>query len=223
MQCFWNAPVFWLGLDIMTDKVNDVVCCVGIYSGYFVIFSFCRIAQLTEEKWTFYHSSRSHIHRPSCVAMEVERLNAMVLERKIGKSILGKVRHWDVFLEMCSWHTNEQAYIFTYCIFLVKVHLAVVRYHEGGRFCEKDAPWDQISALYHLERAAMCGELEAIVALGQCCLQLPHHVLPEIELEVLHLLFLYIFIYIETRGVTVHIFVPNHFATGLHMWTICNF
>ncbi|XP_065113840.1 eukaryotic elongation factor 2 kinase isoform X3 [Paramisgurnus dabryanus] len=109
--------------------------------------------QLTEEKWTFYHSSRSHIHRPSCVAMEVERLNAMVLERKIGKSILGKV------------------------------HLAMVHYHEGGRFCEKDAPWDQISALYHLERAAMCGELEAIVALGQCCLQLPHHVLPEIELE----------------------------------------
>ncbi|XP_073684465.1 eukaryotic elongation factor 2 kinase isoform X5 [Garra rufa] len=110
-------------------------------------------SQLTEEKWTFYHSSRSHIHRPSCVAMEVERLNTMLLERKIGKSILGKV------------------------------HLAMVRYHEAGRFCEKDAPWDQISAMYHLERAAMCGELEAIVALGQCYLQLPHHILPEIELE----------------------------------------
>lgn len=110
-------------------------------------------SQLTEEKWSFYHSSRSHIHRPSCVAMEVERLNTMLLERKIGKSILGKV------------------------------HLAMVRYHEAGRFCEKDAPWDQISAMYHLERAAMCGELEAIVALGQCYLQLPHHILPEIELE----------------------------------------
>lgn len=110
-------------------------------------------SQLTEEKWSFYHSSRSHIHRPSCVAMEVERLNTMLLERKIGKSILGKV------------------------------HLAMVRYHEGGRFCEKDAPWDEISAVYHLERAAMCGELEAIVALGQCYLQLPHHILPEIELE----------------------------------------
>uniref|UniRef100_A0A672N9F4 Eukaryotic elongation factor 2 kinase n=1 Tax=Sinocyclocheilus grahami TaxID=75366 RepID=A0A672N9F4_SINGR len=108
---------------------------------------------LTEEKWSFYHSSRSHIHRPSCVAMEVERLNTMLLEKKIGKSILGKV------------------------------HLAMVRYHEAGRFCEKDAPWDQISAMYHLERAAMCGELEAIVALGQCYLQLPHHILPEIELE----------------------------------------
>uniref|UniRef100_A0A8C1L4W0 Eukaryotic elongation factor 2 kinase n=1 Tax=Cyprinus carpio TaxID=7962 RepID=A0A8C1L4W0_CYPCA len=108
---------------------------------------------LTEEKWSFYHTSRSHIHRPSCVAMEVERLNTMLLERKICKSILGKV------------------------------HLAMVRYHEAGRFCEKDAPWDQISAVYHLERAAMCGELEAIVALGQCYLQLPHHILPEIELE----------------------------------------
>lgn len=60
----------------------------------------------------------------------------------------------------------------------------MVRYHEAGRFCEKDTPWDQNSAVYHLERAAMCGELEAIVALGQLYLQLPHHVLPEIELQV---------------------------------------
>ncbi|XP_062381872.1 eukaryotic elongation factor 2 kinase isoform X3 [Sardina pilchardus] len=109
--------------------------------------------RLTDEKWSFYHSSRSHIHRPSCVAVEVERLNSLVQERKIGKSILGKV------------------------------HLAMVRYHEAGRFCEKDQPWDEPSAVYHLERAAMCEELEAIVALGQCYLQLPHHVLPEIELE----------------------------------------
>lgn len=61
----------------------------------------------------------------------------------------------------------------------------MVRYHEAGRFCEKDEQWDQESAMYHLERAAMCGELEAIVALGQCCLQLPHHILPDMELEVL--------------------------------------
>lgn len=60
----------------------------------------------------------------------------------------------------------------------------MVRYHEAGRFCEKDAPWDQDSAVYHLQRAAMCGELEAVVALGQLYLQLPHHVLPEIELQV---------------------------------------
>uniref|UniRef100_A0A8C9SI96 Eukaryotic elongation factor 2 kinase n=1 Tax=Scleropages formosus TaxID=113540 RepID=A0A8C9SI96_SCLFO len=105
---------------------------------------------VTEEKWSFFHTSRSHIHRPSCVAVEVERLNALELERKIGKSILGKV------------------------------HLAMVRYHEAGRFCEKEEQWDQDSAMYHLERAAMCGELEAIVALGQTYLQLPHHILPDL-------------------------------------------
>ncbi|KAM6898777.1 eukaryotic elongation factor 2 kinase isoform 1-T1 [Lycodopsis pacificus] len=107
---------------------------------------------LTEEKWSFYHSSRAHVHRSSCVATEVERLDAL-MQKKTGQSILGKV------------------------------HLAMVRYHEGGRFCEKDEQWDQDSAMLHLERAALCGELEAIVALGQCCLQLPHHILPEMELE----------------------------------------
>uniref|UniRef100_A0A4W6DKV2 Eukaryotic elongation factor 2 kinase n=1 Tax=Lates calcarifer TaxID=8187 RepID=A0A4W6DKV2_LATCA len=110
---------------------------------------------LTEEKWSFYHSSRAHFHRPSCVATEVERLNTL-LQKKIGQSVLGKV------------------------------HLAMVRYHEAGRFCEKDEQWDQDSAMFHLERAALCGELEAIVALGQCCLQLPHHILPDMELEVPH-------------------------------------
>ncbi|XP_019133346.2 eukaryotic elongation factor 2 kinase isoform X2 [Larimichthys crocea] len=108
--------------------------------------------RLTEEKWSFYHSSRAHIHRSSCVATEVERLGNL-LQKKIGQSILGKV------------------------------HLAMVRYHEAGRFCEKDEQWDQDSAMLHLERAALCGELEAIIALGQCCLQLPHHILPEMELE----------------------------------------
>ncbi|XP_023151325.1 eukaryotic elongation factor 2 kinase isoform X4 [Amphiprion ocellaris] len=110
------------------------------------------VRRLTEEKWSFYHSSRAHVHRPSCVATEVERLNSL-LQKKIGQSILGKV------------------------------HLAMVRYHEAGRFCEKDEPWDQNSAMFHLDRAALCGELEAIVALGQCYLQLPHHILPDMELE----------------------------------------
>ncbi|XP_054898691.1 eukaryotic elongation factor 2 kinase isoform X1 [Poeciliopsis prolifica] len=107
---------------------------------------------LTDEKWSFFHSSRAHVHRPSCVATEVERLDAL-LQKKIGQSILGKV------------------------------HLAMVRYHEAGRFCEKDEQWDQDSAMFHLERAALCGELEAIVALGKCYLQLPHHILPDMEVE----------------------------------------
>lgn len=110
------------------------------------------VRRVTEEKWSFFHSSRAHVHRPSCVATEVERLDAL-LQKKIGQSILGKV------------------------------HLAMVRYHEAGRFCERDEPWDQDSAFFHLERAALCGELEAIVAVGQCCLQLPHHILPDMTVE----------------------------------------
>ncbi|KAG9477006.1 hypothetical protein GDO78_002413 [Eleutherodactylus coqui] len=106
------------------------------------------------EKWNQYHASRVHIHRPSCVASEMLRLNNLELEKKIGKSILGKV------------------------------HLAMVRYHEGGRFCEKDQEWDQESAIFHLEHAAHCGELEAIIGLGLMYSQLPHHILTEVYVEV---------------------------------------
>uniref|UniRef100_G1N7P5 Eukaryotic elongation factor 2 kinase n=1 Tax=Meleagris gallopavo TaxID=9103 RepID=G1N7P5_MELGA len=47
-------------------------------------------ARISVEKWNLYNSSRVHIHRPSCVAQEIQRLNALELEKKIGKSILGK-------------------------------------------------------------------------------------------------------------------------------------
>uniref|UniRef100_A0A8D0GIR1 Eukaryotic elongation factor 2 kinase n=1 Tax=Sphenodon punctatus TaxID=8508 RepID=A0A8D0GIR1_SPHPU len=64
-----------------------------------------------------------------------------------------------------------------------RVHLAMVRYHEAGRFCEKDKEWDQESAIYHLEHAADCGELEAIVGLGFMYSQLSHHILSEVTLK----------------------------------------
>ncbi|XP_072916233.1 eukaryotic elongation factor 2 kinase isoform X3 [Hemitrygon akajei] len=106
-----------------------------------------------EDKWNHYHSSRAHSHWPSCVAVEVQRLNTFKQEKKIGKSILGKV------------------------------HLAMVRYHEAGRFCEKLEDWDRKSAVFHLEHAALCGELEAIVALSLIYLQLPHHILTDVTVE----------------------------------------
>ncbi|XP_036597356.1 eukaryotic elongation factor 2 kinase [Trichosurus vulpecula] len=108
--------------------------------------------RVSVEKWNLYNSARLHLQRPSCVAVEMQRLNDLDLERKIGKSILGKV------------------------------HLAMVRYHEGGRFCEKDQPWDQESAVFHLEHAADLGELEAIVGLGLMYSQLPHHILSDVSL-----------------------------------------
>lgn len=109
--------------------------------------------KVTVEKWNQFHAARVHIHRPSCVAVEMQRLNALDLEKKIGKSILGKV------------------------------HLAMVRYHEAGRFCEKDQDWDQESAIYHLEHAAHCGELEAIIGLGLMYSQLSHHILTEVSVQ----------------------------------------
>ncbi|KAM4697540.1 eukaryotic elongation factor 2 kinase [Rhinophrynus dorsalis] len=112
-----------------------------------------RSRMVSVEKWNQFHASRVHIHRSSCVAVEVQRLNALDLEKKIGKSILGKV------------------------------HLAMVRYHEAGRFCEKDQDWDQDSAIFHLEHAAHCGELEAIIGLGLMYSQLPHHILTEVTVQ----------------------------------------
>uniref|UniRef100_A0A8P0TI51 Eukaryotic elongation factor 2 kinase n=2 Tax=Canis lupus familiaris TaxID=9615 RepID=A0A8P0TI51_CANLF len=105
------------------------------------------------DKWNLLNPSRLHLSRPSAVALEVQRLNTLNLEKKIGKSILGKV------------------------------HLAMVRYHEGGRFCEKGEDWDRESAVFHLEHAADLGELEAIVGLGLMCSQLPHHILADVSLK----------------------------------------
>ncbi|XP_045445301.1 eukaryotic elongation factor 2 kinase isoform X2 [Pipistrellus kuhlii] len=64
-----------------------------------------------------------------------------------------------------------------------RVHLALVRYHEGGRFCGQDGAWDRESALFHLEHAADLGELEAVVGLGLLYSQLPHHILAEVALQ----------------------------------------
>lgn len=60
----------------------------------------------------------------------------------------------------------------------------MVRYHEGGRFCEKDDDWDRESAVFHLELAANLGELEAIVGLGLMYSQLPHHILADVSVKV---------------------------------------
>lgn len=47
--------------------------------------------QVCAEKWNLLNSSRLHLSRPSAVALEVQRLNALDREKRIGKSILGKV------------------------------------------------------------------------------------------------------------------------------------
>lgn len=105
------------------------------------------------EKWNDLNSSRLHLPRPSAVALEMQRLSALGLEKRVGKSVLGKV------------------------------HLAMVRYHEAGRFCQKGEAWDRVSAVFHLQHAADLGELEAVVGLGLMCSRLPHHILPDVSLQ----------------------------------------
>ncbi|XP_032826051.1 eukaryotic elongation factor 2 kinase isoform X1 [Petromyzon marinus] len=104
-------------------------------------------------KWDNFHASRAHCHRPSSVSMEVNRLQNLEMQGKIGKSVLGKV------------------------------HLEMAKCHEAGRFGEKEAPWDREAALFHLRHAALCGEMEAILALARIHLQLPHDVLVEFTME----------------------------------------
>lgn len=157
--------------------------------------------QVCVETWNLLNPSRLHLPRPSAVALEVQRLNALNLERKIGKSVLGKV--WVMPVPEPRTHSSSPL-IASSCRLaglplgmawasqaarptlqsLWQVHLAMVRYHEGGRFCEKNEEWDRESAIFHLEHAADLGELEAIVGLGLMYSQLPHHILADVSLKV---------------------------------------
>lgn len=86
-------------------------------------------SQLTEEKWSFYHSSRAHVHRPSCVATEVERLNALT-QKKIGQSVLGKVKKHNIrkliTIVLFAHHFLRAFYIFV-CTGMVTIPIPVVK------------------------------------------------------------------------------------------------
>ncbi|XP_046400043.1 eukaryotic elongation factor 2 kinase-like [Ischnura elegans] len=67
---------------------------------------------------------------------------------------------------------------------LGRIHLDLTRYHELHRFTSPDSTWyDRDAALFHLEKAALCGLAEAKVALASLYLGLPHDILPEMEVE----------------------------------------
>jgi len=55
----------------------------------------------------------------------------------------------------------------------------MVVYYDLGRF-----PFHEDSALFHLETAAECGSLDAILCLGKMYMGMPHDLLPQITLEV---------------------------------------
>ncbi|XP_064478566.1 eukaryotic elongation factor 2 kinase-like isoform X2 [Ornithodoros turicata] len=70
---------------------------------------------------------------------------------------------------------------------LGQIHLEMTKCHENGRFSPEghviDAGnYDQVSAMFHLEKAAQCGSLEAVLTLAKIHLGLPHDLLQDVVL-----------------------------------------
>lgn len=61
---------------------------------------------------------------------------------------------------------------------LGKIHYDMVAYYDLGRF-----PFDEDSAIFHLESAAECGSLDGILTLAKMYLGMPHDILTNVELE----------------------------------------
>lgn len=61
----------------------------------------------------------------------------------------------------------------------------MVRYYCSGRFSEPGSEeYDRTAAWFHLEIAANCSVLEAVVTVAKICLNLPHDLLHEFAFEV---------------------------------------
>ncbi|XP_066292009.1 eukaryotic elongation factor 2 kinase-like isoform X1 [Branchiostoma lanceolatum] len=128
-----------------------------------------------EEEAEHEEFARRQVSRPSCVTLEVNfRRMSLIQGQLTGGSVLGEKNP-----RVCKEGS-----------ILGRVHLEMAKYHENGRFApqqglnmlhQEEVDWD--SAIFHLEKAAVCGVLEAIVALARMFLQLPHDVLEGAHVE----------------------------------------
>jgi elongation factor 2 kinase len=66
---------------------------------------------------------------------------------------------------------------------LGQIHHELAKYHEMGRFCERDEEADMTAALFHEQCAAELGVKEAIVTLASIYLGLPHELLVNVFIE----------------------------------------
>ncbi|EEC15469.1 elongation factor 2 kinase, putative [Ixodes scapularis] len=65
---------------------------------------------------------------------------------------------------------------------LGQIHLEMARCHQTGRFGaeeDEEGDYDQEAAVFHLEQAAQCGALEALLELARAHLGMPHDLLPD--------------------------------------------
>lgn len=70
---------------------------------------------------------------------------------------------------------------------LGQIHLEIAKCHENGRFAPEghafdEGNYDHDSAMFHMEKAAQCGSLEAVLTLAKLHLGLPHDLLQDIVL-----------------------------------------
>ena len=63
-----------------------------------------------------------------------------------------------------------------------QIHLEFAKCNEIGRFTNNEVQMD--CAMFHLEQAAACGDLQALVTMAEIYLQLPHDILASATVQV---------------------------------------
>ena len=69
-----------------------------------------------------------------------------------------------------------------FCCFC-QVHLEFAKCNEIGRFTNGEAQMD--CAMFHLEQAAACGDLQGLITMAEIYLQLPHDILVSATVQVI--------------------------------------
>lgn len=108
---------------------------------------------------------------------ELCNFREMVQRRSRPSHVLGEIEHRKMLEEL------EESKSKTGGSILGQIHLDLAKYHELNRFVEESETYDHEAALYHLNQAAKCGILEAIVTVAYLHMGLPHNILPDIELD----------------------------------------
>lgn len=67
---------------------------------------------------------------------------------------------------------------------LGRIHIELARYYENGRFSSEDDPlsYNKEAALFHVDMAAQCGNLEGLLTLAKMYQGVPHDLLEDVEL-----------------------------------------
>lgn len=67
-------------------------------------------------------------------------------------------------------------------MFVLQIHLDMCRYHELGRFLrDGETEYDRCAALFHLELAAQCGLIEALLTVARIALGSDHELLKDVN------------------------------------------